>query len=127
MHEKFQPDERLYRKIWPLEQFWDSESQRPTSGAFKDQNGLSVDRQGQRQNNDAINQLNSRLPGIGAIVSVEYQQCTEIPVLVVYKPLPENEFHSQVHDSEDRIALSSSKARKLSQLVRIDQFPIQDE
>ena len=127
MHEEFQPDERLYRKIRPLEQFWDSESQRPTSGAFKDQNGLSVDRQGQWQNNDAINQLNSRLPGIGAIVSVEYQQCTEIPVLVVYKPLPENEFHSQVHDSEDRIALSSSKARKLSQLVRIDQFPIQDE
>ena len=127
MHEKFQPDERLYRKIRPLEQFWDSESQRPTSGAFKDRNGLSVDRQGQRQNNDAISQLNSRLPGIGAIVSVEYQQCTEIPVLVVYKPLPENEFHSEIHDSKDRIALASSKARKLSQLVRIDQFPIQDE
>ncbi|HQL17523.1 MAG TPA: hypothetical protein PK775_09545 [Rectinema sp.] len=86
MHEEFQPDERLYRKIRPLEQFWDSESQRPTSGAFKDRNGLSVDRQGQRQNNDAINQLNSRLPGIGAIVSAEYQQCMEIPVLVAYKP-----------------------------------------
>ena len=68
MHEEFQPDERLYRKIRPLEQFWDSESQRPTSGAFKDRNGL-----------------------------------------------------------KDRIALASSKARKLSQLVRIDQFPIQDE
>ena len=86
MHEEFQPDERLYRKIRPLEQFWDSESQRPTSGAFKDRNGLSVDRQGQRQNNDAIDQLNSRLPGSGAIVSAEYQQCMEIPVLVAYKP-----------------------------------------
>ena len=127
MHEEFQPDERLYRKIRPLEQFWDSESQRPTSGAFKDQNGLSVDRQGQRQNNDAIDQLNSRLPGSGAIVSAEYQQCMEIPVLVAYKPLPENEFHSEIHDPKDRIALASSKARKLSQLVRIDQFPIQDE
>ncbi len=123
MHEEFQPDERLYRKVRPLDQFWDAECQRPTSGAFKDKDGLSVDRQGQRQNSDAINQLDSRLPGNGAVVSIEYQECMKIPVLVSYKPLPENEFHSEIYDSKEKVTLSLAKARMLAQLVSIDQLP----
>jgi hypothetical protein len=123
MDDEFGSDERLYRKVRPLAQFWDAERQRPTSGAFKDKDGLSVDRQGQRQNNDAISQLNRRLPLDGAIVSLEYQEATKIPVLVMYKPLLENEFHSEIYDSPDKVTLSLIKARALAQVVRIDQLP----
>jgi hypothetical protein len=95
MLNEFHSSEKLYREIRPLVQFWDNERERPTSGAFKDSKGISVDRQGDRQESEAIEQLNHRLLLDGAMVSVQYQECIEIPVTVAYLPVPENIFHSE--------------------------------
>ena len=62
MRTEFYPEENLYRKIRPIEAFWDMERNRPTSGAFKDKNGLSVDRQGERDEGEALRALEENLP-----------------------------------------------------------------
>ncbi|MGB4586925.1 MAG: hypothetical protein WBH66_07775 [Rectinemataceae bacterium] len=88
MRAEFYPEEKLYRKIRPLETFWDQERNRPTSGAFKDKRGLSVDRQGERDERDVIQTLDKHLPQEGTIVSVSHQQCVNIEIAVVYLPIP---------------------------------------
>jgi hypothetical protein len=119
MRTEFYPEEKLYRKIRPLEAFWDRERNRPTSGAFKDRNGLSVDRQGYRDEREVVRRLDEHLPQEGNIVSVEHQQCVDIEITVRYLPIPENEYHSELHDSPQCVRLSSSKAKRLSEIVKI--------
>ena len=119
MRTEFYPEEKLYRKIRPLEAFWDRERNRPTSGAFKDRNGLSVDRQGYRDEREVVRKLDEHLPQEGNIVSVEHQQCVDIEITVRYLPIPGNENHSELHDSPQCVRLSSSKAKRLSEMVKI--------
>jgi hypothetical protein len=123
MRSDFLPGEKLYRKIRPLEQFWDCERGRPTSGAFKDSKGLSVDRDGDRSEPEVISAIDERLPLDGFIVSVKYAQCQSIPTDVVYLPVQGNEYHSEIHDSVGRIPLSASKAKRLSEMVYIVKNP----
>ncbi|MFZ3110555.1 MAG: hypothetical protein WA234_07715 [Rectinemataceae bacterium] len=119
MRAEFYPEEKLYRKIRPLEAFWDQERNRPTSGAFKDKRGLSVDRQGERDERDVIQTLDKHLPQEGTIVSVSHQQCVNIEIAVVYLPIPENVYHSELHDSPLCVPLSRIKAKRLSEIVNI--------
>jgi hypothetical protein len=119
MRSEFSSEEKLYRKIRPLEAFWDKERNRPTSGAFKDKRGLSVDRQGDRDDREAIQALDEHLPQEGKVVSVTYRQCLDIPIEVIYLPIPENEYHSELHDSPQCVPLSRSKAKRLSEMVSI--------
>jgi len=123
MRSDFLSDEKLYRKIRPLDQFWDHERGRPTSGAFKDSRGLSVDRDGDRSESEVISAINERLSLDGFIVSVKYAQCQSIPTNVVHLPVQGNEYHSEIHDSVERIPLSASKAKKLSEMVYIVKNP----
>lgn len=119
MHAEFYPEEKLYRKIRPVEAFWDFERDRPTSGAFKDKNGLSVDRQCYRDESEAIRTLAAHLPQEGKVVSVTHQQCSEVEIAVLYRPVPDNEYHSELHDSPHRVPISGSKAKRLSEMVRL--------
>lgn len=119
MRPEFYPEEKLLRKIHPVEAFWDKDKNRPTSGAFKDKHGLSVDRQGGRDEREAIAFLNEHLPQEGNIVSVLHEQCVGLDIEVKYLPVPENEYHSELHDSLYCVPLSRIKARRLSEIVQI--------
>mgnify|MGYP007101926780 FL=1 len=100
-------DEKLFRAILPIEAFWDAENNRPTSGAFKDNKGLSVDRQADRSVGDSVQTLLSTKQADSKIVSVTVKTCRTIPVLPVYKPLENNIYHSEIHDSEEKIGISN--------------------
>lgn len=115
----FQPDELLYRIINPKSSFWDEEKNRPSSGAFKEKEGLSVDRLGQRTEDEAISTLKKRDFNIRCLCAFSVDFCKRLPAIVLYKPEIDNEFHSEVHDSEEKIILSSSKAKKLAKNSRV--------
>lgn len=113
-------EEKLFRAILPLEAFWDEENNRPTSGAFKDNKGLSVDRQAGRSVSDAVQALLATKKEDSKIVSVTVSFCRSVPVLPVYKPVENNIYHSEIHDSEEKIGLSSGKAKALALSAQLE-------
>lgn len=113
-------DEKLFRAIIPIDAFWDEEKNRPTSGAFKDNKGLSVDRQGNRNNKEAVLSLLKTKRQDSKIVSIKVQTCKLIPVYPIYKPLKDNIYHSEIHDSQEKVGISGSKCKQLSQNVELE-------
>lgn len=114
-------NEKLYRAIIPIDAFWDEENNRPTSGAFKDNKGLSVDRQGNRNNIEAVQTLLKSKRQDSKIVSINIQDCKSVPVFPIYKPLNDNVYHSEIHDSQEKIGISGSKCKKLSLAVKLEE------
>ncbi len=109
--------ELLYKAIKPLEHFW--KDGYPSSAAFKDSKGLSVDRDGGRPKQEIIDNLKSRFETI-AIVSVLAKTCREIGTYPVSRPLEANIYHAEIHRSETEISLTSSLAKKLRDSVIIE-------
>jgi hypothetical protein len=109
--------EILYKAIKPIDHLWKQGS--PSSAAFKDSKGLSVDRDGGRTKSDCITVLQDRI-GTNAIVSFTAGGCRSIGVLPLAKPLIDNPFHAEVHRSATEIPLSSSQARRLRDLAILE-------
>ena len=112
MDENFAPDERLYRG---LPSMWIGDDNRVSSAAFKDSRGVSVDRDGGREDKDCIERMVGALPqiaGVGRITCGEVEECGAIPK---YLPVKGNEYHSEIHDSAEQVQIKSkSKSRKLA-------------
>ncbi len=109
--------EILYKAIKPLEHFW--KDGYPSSAAFKDSKGLSVDRDGGRPKQVIIENLQARFE-TKAVVSVLAGECREIETYPVSKPLEDNIYHAEIHRSTTEVSLSSSLAKKLRDLVKIE-------
>lgn len=116
----FDDNEALFRAVGVQPSFWDEEKRRPSSGAFKDAKGLSVDRQAQRTKEESIDFLRSmKNAPIKCIAVIPIPLCKEIDVLPKYEPEADNEYHSEIHDSAAKILISSGKARKLATKAEI--------
>ncbi len=109
--------EILFKAIKPLEHFW--KDGHPSSAAFKDSKGLSVDRNGGRPKQVIIENLRARFE-TKAVVSVLASACREIGTYPVSKPLEGNIYHAEIHRSATETSLSSSLAKKLRDLVKIE-------
>ncbi len=103
--------EYLYRRVIANPNFWDFDKNRPSSAIFKDSKGVSVDRQYKREDTDVIN-LYKDFP-IRAIIKILTRECRRLNTHPVYKPTPDNTYHSEIHDSTEKVQLSSAKAKKL--------------
>ncbi|WP_295154748.1 hypothetical protein [uncultured Brachyspira sp.] len=114
-------EEILYRKIHPKAIFWDDDNNRPSSAAYKDKNGLSVDRLGDREENEVINSFIKRfgIDKVRSVVKVSVAICKELELYPIYKPSLNNKYHAEIHDSENSVLISSSKAKKLAENVKI--------
>ena len=109
--------EKLYRAVKLAKpQLWDDENGRPSSALFKDSKGVSVDRDGNRSEHEIINLLSENInhEPLRAVISLDASYCYEVPVELIYSPLENNIYHAEIHDSKERVQLTSSKARKLS-------------
>lgn len=117
MDEYFDSDERLYRGLHSL---WIKEDDCVSSAAFKDSCGVSVDRDGGREEQNCIDRMVGALPqiaGIGRLTCGEVEECGAFPK---YLPVEGNEFHSEIHDSADKVQIKSgSKSRKLATKCRV--------
>ena len=103
-------EEFLYRGI--IEQNWDCKKNRPNSATFKDSKGVSVDRDGQRDEKDCVEFLKSNRDYF-AVCKVKTQKVKELNAVPIHKPIKENPYHSEIHDSEERIQMKGSKPKKL--------------
>ena len=111
-------DESLHRAIHS--DLWNDVLDRAVSGAFKNPEGLSVDRDGKRSF-DAIKEslfFRHDRNKHRCIAYVSAGFCLDISAAVVADPVPEgankNEFHALILDSPTKKELSDSKAKKIA-------------
>lgn len=121
MNETFSESEKLYRKVIMNPNFWKKESGKPSSAVFKDSKGVSVDRDGGRNDNEITSSFITRFgkDNIRAIVSVSAGYCMEIDTHLVYLPIQDNEYHAEIHDSPDKVPIHTKRAKKLANSCRI--------
>ncbi len=116
MDEHFLPTELLLRAVLPEGMFWKPDGTL-SSAAFKDKEGLSVNRSGDKTLNEAVDIMkNSRLRG--TIVYISVGDCYNENAVLKYLPTQKNIYHSEIHGSEERIILSNGQAKRLAGLAR---------
>lgn len=117
---EFKKDEKLFRKIpnSPLFFAETEEGKRISSAAFKDSKGCSVDRQLDRDENLVRKQMYEKFKesssGIRAIADVTYSQCLDVAAVVKELPENDNEYHCEIHSSNEKIQLTPGQAKKLA-------------
>lgn len=116
MNPDFDYHEKLYRKVIIKPDFWKKSTGQPSSAVFKDSKGVSVDRDGGRLQNQVIDAFKNRFgeENMKALVSVTIEYCTEVDVFLKYAPIPDNKYHTEIHNTPTEIRLTSAKARKLA-------------
>lgn len=116
MDNTFCNDEKLYRAVLPLEMFWKSNG-KLTSAAFKDRHGLSVERGYYRKDDVVVENIRKNLTG--SIISVNVGQCRSTDALVRYLPSKNNQYHSEIHKSENEKLLSAKQCKYLAERADI--------
>ena len=111
--------ELLYRAVPSKPQFWKEREGRPSSAIFKDSKGVSVDRKGERSAGDVILALQKRFQNLRAIICLSAGVCREENAFIKYDPILENEHHSLILDSPEKIQMGSGKARRLARRVQV--------
>lgn len=126
MTESFDPNEILYRG---LHKMWIEDDNTVSSAAFKDSCGISVDRDGGRNEQECIDRLLKALPKLEGVCKLSCGDVSNCDAITVYCPMPDNEFHCEIHDSAEQIQIKSkAKSRKLaskSQIVYINEVQTQ--
>lgn len=109
-------DEFLYRGV--IELNWDYENNRPSSATFKDSKGVSVDRDNFRQEKDCVGFLISKRDFF-AVCKVQTKKVLELNAITKYLPVSDNEFHSEIHDSNERIQMRGKKPKKIRDASKV--------
>jgi|WetSurMetagenome_2_1015567.scaffolds.fasta_scaffold52319_4 hypothetical protein len=110
-------NENLFRAIKILPQLWDDEFNRPSSAAFKDSKGLSVDRNAERSFDEVITCLKKHFSNLKGVAYFTASSCKNIDLIILYCPTPDDLYHCEIHQSDTCIPLSKASARKLSKLA----------
>jgi hypothetical protein len=103
--------EILYRAVPNNPIMWKFKMNRPSSAVFKDERGVSVDRDGGRNERQVIDDFNGRMPGRG-LVSIKAKTCREIGTEPVARPLENNIYHAEIYDSDGGPQIARSKLKK---------------
>lgn len=82
--------------------FWDDIEKRPSSAVFKDSKGVSVDRDGMRENTKIIETYFARFGenNVKAVFYIRASLCHELQLFLKYDPRDENEYHTLILQSE---------------------------
>lgn len=108
-------EEKLFRAVLPLDMFIRKDGTL-TSAAFKDSQGLSVDRSGFRSDKEVVDAMRKN-KFKGRIVSVTAGYCREINSMPLYKPSRSNIYHSEIHKDEKQVRLSSKQCKELARMA----------
>ncbi|SMQ86979.1 hypothetical protein SAMN05444673_7073 [Bacillus sp. OV166] len=75
------------------------------------------DRDGGRSRENIVDSFINRfgIDDIRALALVDASFCMDIGTYLVYKPEDDNEFHAEIHNSPEKVSLTSSQARKLAE------------
>lgn len=108
-------EEFLYRRIIKNPNFWKADLNRHSSAAFKQSNGLSVDRQLNRDELKVIESIQK--DSLKAISSISCKNCRSIPTYPNYDPLENNIYHAEIYGTPNNRNLTQSQYKKLSNLA----------
>lgn len=118
--DRIESHEVLFRAASFTPNMWKVNEDRASSALFKDSNGASIDRDDGRSEVECCSFMEDPVNfQIKAIVSVTGQQCLDIGVLPIPKPLEENPFHAEIHDSQTKVTIGSGKATRLAKICRV--------
>ena len=120
MNKDFPENEKLYRAVFPETQrplFW-KKNGKVSSAAFKDKNGLSVERGNFRSDENVIQDMKTYFSG--SIISVTVEQCAEVNAVVKYLPSSRSKYHSEIHSSNEKILLTDRQAKHLANSAIIE-------
>ena len=116
MNATISKDEFLYRGV--IELNWDYHNNRPTSAVFKDSKGVSVDRDNFRQEIDCVDFLLSK-KHFFAVCKIQTKKIFELDAIAKYLPIEDNEFHSEIHDSSEKVQMSGKKPEKIRNASKV--------
>mgnify|MGYP000046163122 CR=1 FL=1 len=118
MEKKVEDSENLFRAIRPDDMFWKNEEKtKLSSAAFKDRNGLSVDRQGTRTEEESIQKIKNSFTGKIAYTAAGV--CYSNGIMVDYCPTEENLYHCEIIRNHEKKLLSKSQAKFLADCFKI--------
>lgn len=115
--------EILYRAIPDNPNMWKPEINRPSSAIFKDERGVSVDRDGGRSEQQIIDDFQNRWPDRG-IVSILTKTCREIGTEPIAKPEEDNIYHAEIFDNDGSPKIKRSKLKKMRDAAIVVKLPI---
>jgi len=114
-------DERLFRAIKPRPDFWSTSDNRLSSAFFKDSQGVSVDRNGDREQDEVNNFFKSRFENLKGLALVYASKCLEIKCRLIPKQEVDNPFHAHI-EGETEIKLKDSQARSIAKNCTFIEF-----
>lgn len=116
--------ELLYRAVPKFPKFWKNDNKSVSSALFKNCNGVSVDRDGNRTEESICSILQKRISNSIAVAKLIASEARQIDVFLHPKPSSSNQFHAEIHESESQILISNSKAKQLCNIVRLIWFKV---
>lgn len=126
MQQRINYEEILYRAVKRSKPDWLDDKGKPTSAMFKDENGNSVDRDGERTLEEVVGFMNGgvfkgRLKGV---VSLNAGECMSEPYAaeVVAAPSIENPYHANIYTCADNELISPLQALKLADISKVVYF-----
>ena len=115
-----EPQELLYRAILPRDELaWDNEFNRPSPATFKDKNGLSVVKRGERTEKEAISALKKKIKSTKAVVKISVQTCLDIKTYPIDKPTQADKHHAEIWNSKNEKLIEFSKRKLLAERVEL--------
>lgn len=99
--------ELLYRGVIPDQ--WKEDEGKPSTSVFKSRSGASVDRDVlTRSEKECVEFLLAKKPNLKAVCSISAQKARTIGTYPIYKPSQVDVFHSEIHDSEEKVVITAS-------------------
>lgn len=120
MDSAFKSSEKLYRAVFPESynpMYWRKDGG-VSSAAFRDPDGLSVERGDFRNDEDVIKDMKKFFKG--CVVSLTAEQCEDVNAVIRYKPTKRSIYHSEIHGSEDTVMLNASQRKKLASAAKME-------
>ena len=124
LHNEVQSNENLYRAVKRSKPECLDDNKVPTSALFKDANGVSVDRDGEREEKEILLfMINGELyPRVKGIVKLSAGKCFEAGTEIKAAPSKNNPYHANIFLSSDNIFKQSLQALKLARACELVYF-----
>ena len=113
MDAHFEPDEKLYRAVYPDVMFWKDNGKVSSAAFLSRKGGCSVDRGNYRDDVSVVQDMRNR-NFKGSIISVTVQNCRDTQAETVYAPSRTNVYHSEIHGSKEREQLTPRQRKFLA-------------
>ena len=114
----FEPDEKLYRAVYPDAVFWKHNGSLSSVAFLSKKGGCSVDRGFYREDVAVVLDMKRR-QFKGSVATVTVQDCKDVNAETVYAPSTANEWHSEIHGSSEKEKLTAGQRKHLAEVAVI--------